>query len=118
LERNGVLASWAVPKGIPDRPDRNRLAIEVDDHELDHIGFVDDTPVPGEPAGTIRKSIWDAGRYVMVREDEAKLVFDLHGARLHARYALIRTEASDWLLHLMDDRGDVELSRLRARPSR
>lgn len=101
LERDGVLASWAVPKGMPDRPDRNRLAIEVEDHELDHIDFVDDTPVEGRPDGTVRKSIWDSGHYEMVRASDDKLVFDLHGERLDARFALIRTDGRNWIVHLM-----------------
>lgn len=101
LERNGVLASWAVPKGMPDRPDRNRLAIAVDDHDLGHLDFVDDSPVPGQADGTRRKTIWDAGNYEMVRSDGDKLVFDLRGGRIDGRYALIRTDGQTWLLHLM-----------------
>ena len=102
LEIGGVLRSWAVPKGMPDDPGQNRLAILVEDHALDHLDFEDLTPVPDRPDGTVRKSIWDRGRYSMVRSDDGKLVFDLDGERLHERYALFRTDGTQWLLHLMD----------------
>lgn len=101
LERDGTLASWAVPKGLPDRPDRNRLAVQVDDHDLDHLDFVDDSPVPGRPEGTMRKSIWDAGTYELLRSTSDKLVFELRGRRVSGRYALVRTKGGSWLLHLM-----------------
>lgn len=103
LEHDGVLRSWAVPRGMPDRSDENRLAVEVDDHDLDHIDFVDPTQVEGQPAGTIRKSIWDHGTYQVVRATADKIVFDLDGDRLHGRFALIRTNETNWLLHLMTD---------------
>ena len=103
LELDGVLRSWAVPRGMPDDPTQNRLAILVEDHGLDHLDFEDLTPVPGRADGAVRKSIWDRGRYDMVRSDDRKLVFELEGERLRARYALFRTGADQWLIHLMDD---------------
>ena len=100
LEGAGVLWSWALPKGVPDDPKRNRLAVRVDDHDVDHIDFVDDTPVSGVE-GAIRKSIWDSGTYTVARTDKNKVVFDLEGERGTARYALIHTGGSQWILHLM-----------------
>lgn len=100
LEGAGVLWSWALPKGVPDDPKRNRLAVRVDDHDLDHIDFVDETPVEGVE-GAIRKSIWDAGTYTVVRTGDSKVVFDLDGERETARYALIHTGGHQWILHLM-----------------
>lgn len=100
LEGAGTLWSWAVPKGMPTDPKQNRLAVRVDDHDLDHIDFVDPTPVDGAD-GAIAKSIWDAGTYTTVRSSPGKLVFDLHGERGEARYALIHTGADNWILHLM-----------------
>lgn len=55
LEEGGVLRSWAVPKGLPDDPAHDRLAIAVDDHELDHIDFEDEhsrSPTPGPDRST------------------------------------------------------------------
>lgn len=102
LECRGVLQSWAVPKGMPERPDRNRLAVRVEDHDIDHLDFVDETPVPGQPDGTTRKSIWDEGNHEVVRSDTRKLVLDVHGSRLTGRYALIHTGGNNWLVHLME----------------
>lgn len=100
LEGDGVLWSWAVPKGMPDDPKHNRLAVRVDDHDVDHIDFVDPTPVDGVP-GAIAKSIADAGTYTVVRSSPDKLVVDLHGRAGTSRYALIHTGGTDWIVHLM-----------------
>lgn len=100
LERDGMLWSWAVPKGMPTDPGRNRLAIRVEDHDLDHIDFVDPTPVP-DVAGAIRKSIWDHGTYEIVKFEDRKLVVDVHGERLDDRYAIFQTDDTTWMIHLM-----------------
>ncbi len=100
LERDGTLWSWAVPKGMPIDPAHNRLAIRVEDHDLDHIDFVDPEPVPHVP-GAIRKSIWDRGTYELVKLEDRKLVVDLKGDRLNGRYSIFRTRNDDWMIHLM-----------------
>ena len=100
LEGAGVLWSWALPKGMPNDPRKNRLAVRVDDHELDHIDFVDPTPVSGVE-GAIAKSIWDSGTYEVVRSAPTKLVVDLSGDRGVDRYALIHTGDANWIIHLM-----------------
>ena len=102
LEHDGVLWSWAVPKGMPTHPKGNRLAVRVDDHDLDHIDYEDHAQVEGQPAGVIAKSIWDHGTYDMVRADERKLVFDLVGQRLNGRYSLFQTGGTQWMIHLME----------------
>ncbi len=101
LEGAGSLWSWALPKGLPTDPTRNRLAVRVEDHDLDHIDFVDPTPIDGVDGATA-KSIWDTGTYTVLRSSATKVVFELHGRRGHARYALINTGGRQWLLHLMD----------------
>ncbi len=100
LEGGGTLWSWALPKGMPTDSSENRLAVRVGDHELDHIDFVDPTPVDGVD-GAIAKSIADTGTYTAVRGDDRKLVFDLEGRDGRARYALIHTGGTSWILHLM-----------------
>ena len=106
LERDGVLASWAVPKGMPTDPTADRLAVAVPDHSLDHLDVEDLRPVEGGQPGAVVKRIWDHGHYTVRPGDDPadKIVFTLHGARLHATYALIRTDGDNWLLHLMPDR--------------
>ncbi|MEO6651897.1 MAG: DNA polymerase ligase N-terminal domain-containing protein [Ilumatobacteraceae bacterium] len=100
LEGGGTLWSWALPKGMPTDPSKNRLAVRVDDHDLDHIDFVDPTPVAGVD-GAIAKSIADCGTYTTIRSGPDKLVVDLDGRRGSRRYALIHTGGTSWILHLM-----------------
>ena len=89
LEEGGVLRSWAVPRGLPVTSTQNRLAIEVDAHELDHLTYSDE-----------HKLIADTGWWEEHSRDDQHMVFTLHGRRGSRRYALIRT-GRDWLLHLM-----------------
>ncbi|HEX2358052.1 MAG TPA: DNA polymerase ligase N-terminal domain-containing protein [Micromonosporaceae bacterium] len=91
LEEGGVLRSWAVPRGLPDDPADNRLAVAVADHDLEHLTYTDPD-----------KSIADFGTWEEHDRNDRRLVFTLHGQRDSRRYALIRTE-SDYLLHLMRD---------------
>ncbi|MBA2554602.1 MAG: ATP-dependent DNA ligase [Geodermatophilaceae bacterium] len=91
LEEDGVLRSWAVPRGLPTSPGQNRLAIEVADHDLDHVAYTDPD-----------KSIADTGWWEEQDRNARRIVFTLHGQTGVRRYALIRTE-KDWLLHLTRD---------------
>jgi len=100
LERDGVLVSWAVPKGMPESAEKNRLAMRVDDHDLSHLDLVDETPVEGVP-GAVRKSIWDAGTYEAEEFGEEMVIARLRGSRLDGRYAIFRTGGKNWLVHKM-----------------
>ncbi len=91
LEENGVLRSWAVPRGLPDDPAQNRLAVAVPDHELEHLTYAD-----------ADKSIADTGTWEEHDRTARRIVFTLHGRHGARRYALIRT-GTDWLLHLMKE---------------
>jgi DNA ligase D-like protein (predicted 3'-phosphoesterase) len=91
LEESGVLRSWALPRGLPVSPEENRLAIEVADHDLDHLTYQDTD-----------KSIADHGWWEEHDRNERRILFTLHGQESSQRYALIRT-ASDWLLHVTRD---------------
>jgi hypothetical protein len=86
LEEDGVLRSWAVPKGLPTDHRGDRLAVAVSDHDLDHATYTDAT-----------KAIADTGWWEL--EDRNDRRFVLHGREGSRRYALIDT-GSDWLLHL------------------
>lgn len=87
LEQDGVLRSWAVPKGLPTSAKEDRLAVAVPDHELEHLRYEDE-----------HKSIADIGWWEDVGSDERRLLFVLHGRGAPVRYALIDT-GKDWLLH-------------------
>jgi DNA ligase D-like protein (predicted 3'-phosphoesterase) len=91
LEEGGVLRSWAVPRGLPDDPTDNRLAIAVPDHDLEHLTYED-----------ADKSIADIGTWEEHDRTERRMLFTLHGRAGARRYALIRT-GEGWLLHLTKD---------------
>lgn len=91
LEEEGVLRSWAVPKGLPRDEAQDRLAVPVDDHDLDHATYEDDT-----------KRIADTGWWELEDRDERRSVFVLHGREGARRYALIDT-GRNALLHLTRD---------------
>lgn len=91
LEEDGVLRSWALPKGLPDSPSRNRLAVPVPDHDLDHLAYED-----------ADKSVADTGWWEEHDRSERRFVFTLHGRETSRRYAMIRT-GQGWLLHLTKD---------------
>lgn len=106
LERDGTLWSWALPKGMPTDPGRNRLAVRVEDHHLDHIDYEDQAPVRAGPPGAVKKSIWDTGTYELVRETSTKLVVELKGERLRQRFAIFQTGGTQWIIHLMKADGE------------
>jgi bifunctional non-homologous end joining protein LigD len=102
LERDGVLVSWAVPKGMPTDTKNNRLAMRVDDHDLSHLDVVDETPVEVVP-GAVAKSIWDRGTYEAEQFDDEMVIVAMNGERLAGRYAIFRTGGTNWLVHLMKE---------------
>ncbi|RJO78826.1 ATP-dependent DNA ligase [Nocardia panacis] len=101
LERDGVLVSWAVPKGPPTSPAQNRLAVHTEDHPLEYLEFHGAIPKGEYGAGAM--TIWDAGTYETEKWREDEVIVRLHGRRLDGRYAFIRTDGKQWLMHLMRD---------------
>ncbi len=96
LELDGVLKSWAIPKEPPAEPGAKRLAVQVEDHELDYIDFEGTIPEGEYGAGTVE--VWDKGTYALKHRTENKLVFTLQGKRLNGDYVLIRfKEGRNWL---------------------
>jgi DNA ligase D-like protein (predicted 3'-phosphoesterase) len=87
LEEDGVLRSWALPRGLPAEPGDNRLAVHVADHELEHLTYEDED-----------KSIADIGWWQLEDRNDKRFVFVLHGVADARRYAMVRTR-QDWLLH-------------------
>jgi bifunctional non-homologous end joining protein LigD len=99
LEKDGVLKSWAVPKGIPVSSDEKRLAVETEDHPLGYAGFEGVIPKGQYGAGTVR--IWDKGVYEVKVWDEKMIEFRLNGEKLRGRYVLVRLKKAgekSWLL--------------------
>src|SRR5919109_1310537 len=101
LERNGALASWAVPKGIPLEPGERALAVHVEDHPLDYATFEGEIPKGSYGAGTVE--IWDNGTYDLVEEKRnGGLTVRLHGKRLEGVWTLVPAhldgDPKNWLL--------------------
>src|SRR4249919_4030773 len=88
LERNGALASWAVPKGPPLEPGQQHLAVHVEDHPIEYGTFEGEIPKGQYGAGTVE--IWDKGTYELVEEKaDGGLTVRLHGERLDGLWALV-----------------------------
>ncbi|MBV8387457.1 MAG: ATP-dependent DNA ligase [Acidimicrobiia bacterium] len=100
LERDGVLPSWAVPKGLPPDPKVNHLAVQTEDHPLSYIDFAGEIPKGEYGGGTVK--IWDHGWYDLEKWDEREVKFTLHGEFVQGRYVLIKTRGKQWLMHRMD----------------
>jgi len=99
LEREGVLKSWAVPKGIPEKSGEKRLAVETEDHPLEYRKFEGTIPPAQYGAGTVK--IWDKGSYEPLFWKDDEIEFVLNGERLHGRYVLTRFKKAgqkQWLL--------------------
>ncbi len=96
LEMDGVLKSWAVPKGLPETHGIKRLAVAVEDHALDYIDFEGVIPEGSYGAGEVE--IWDKGEYEIEAMEKGKIVFHLAGKRIKGRYALIHTNDKNWLI--------------------
>ena len=113
LEMDGVLVSWAVPKGIPEEAGPKRLAVHVEDHPLDYGSFEGEIPAGNYGAGTV--AIWDAGEWEPLDKDwrksfdKGKMKFQLRGKRLHGVYLLARMgEEPNWLLRKISDESVVD----------
>lgn len=99
LELDGVLKSWAVPKGPPEKAGEKRLAVAVEDHPVDYINFEGTIPEGEYGAGTVE--IWDRGNFKLLKRESQLIDFELAGKKLHGNYALIQPpkfEAKNWLL--------------------
>ncbi len=114
LEHEGVLASWAIPNGIPADPADNRLAVHTEDHPLQYLEFSGEIPKGEYGAGTM--SIWDTGTYETHKWADDKVEVSFHGERLTGRYGLFPIgrradgggSAEDWMIHRMDPPADPD----------
>ena len=96
LELDGVLKSWAVPKGPPIEPKIRRLAVSVEDHPIDYIDFEGTIPKGEYGAGNVE--IWDRGTFDLRERDEKTISIILHGKKLKGDYRLVNFKENNWLL--------------------
>ncbi len=97
LELDGVLKSWAVPKGPPTEPGVKRLAVQVEDHPLDYYDFEGTIPEGSYGAGQVK--VWDKGRYVLEIRESRKYHVLLKGRKLKGDYRLINFKDKNWLIY-------------------
>jgi bifunctional non-homologous end joining protein LigD len=100
LERDGVLVSWALPKGLPMDPDTNHLAVHVEDHPFDYGKFEGTIPKGQYGAGQV--TIWDHGTYETEKWRDKEVMVVLHGKRASGRYVLFPIDEKNWMIHRMD----------------
>lgn len=101
LEMDGVLRSWAVPKGPSLDPAERRLAVPVEDHSLAAGEF--EGVHEGQSRGSGAVIVWDEGMVELLREEPDHLSFALAGEKLRGRFGLTKTGESGWLLVKADD---------------
>jgi DNA ligase D-like protein (predicted ligase)/DNA ligase D-like protein (predicted polymerase)/DNA ligase D-like protein (predicted 3'-phosphoesterase) len=97
LERDGVLLSWAVPRGLPTVPGEKRLAVRTEDHPMDYADFEGWIPEGHYGAGEVK--IFDRGTYEALEWKDDKLTFRLDGRRHRGEFHLVKTR-TDWLVFL------------------
>jgi bifunctional non-homologous end joining protein LigD len=106
LERDGVLVSWAVPRGLPRDQSRNHLAVHTEDHPMEYLTFAGDIPA-GEYGGG-HMAVYDTGTYETEKWKPDEVMVTLHGDKVSGRYALFRTSKpgesgrEDWMVRRMD----------------
>lgn len=100
LELDGVLKSWAVPRGAPTAKGIKRLAVAVEDHPVDYINFSGTIPEGEYGAGEVK--IWDKGKWEYISGGLAlgSMKFKLDGKKLKGDYALVKLkDANNWLIY-------------------
>ena len=107
LERDGVLVSWAVPKGLLIEPGKVRLAVHTEDHPMEYAAF--EGQIPHGEYGAGEMIIWDRGRYETVKwtDDEVEVI--LHGERVDGGYVFFRAHDDDprnWLVRRKKGAGE------------
>ena len=103
LEMDGVLRSWAVPRGPSYDTNDKRLAVKVEDHPLEYGDFEGIIPAGNYGAGGV--IVWDRGEWIALEDwreglEKGKLLFEFHGYKLHGKWTLVKIKKSerDWLL--------------------
>jgi len=100
LEMDGVLKSWAIPKGLPMEKGIKRLAIQTEDHPVSYIDFEGRIPQGCYGAGIVK--IFDKGHYELIKREPSRLIFNLKGKKVKGEYSLIRfgkgKNKNQWLI--------------------
>ncbi|HLG13426.1 MAG TPA: non-homologous end-joining DNA ligase [Blastocatellia bacterium] len=100
LERDGVLKSWAVPKGLSPRPGVKRLAVAVEDHPFSYLTF--EGTIPKGQYGGGEVWVFALGKYEITKDKKDGFYFRLRSREIDAEYRMINTKGKDWLLERVD----------------
>lgn len=97
LEHDGVFVSWALPKGLPESPKGNHLAVHTEDHPLEYGSFHGEIPKGEYGGGEV--TIWDSGTYESEKWTDTEVKFVLHGERSSGDFVLFQTKDRNWMIH-------------------
>lgn len=100
LEKDGVLKSWAVPKGLPPRPGVMRLSVATEDHPLEYLNF--EGTIPKGQYGGGEMWVFARGKYAITKEKKNGFYFRLQSKEVNAEYRTHQTKENEWLLERVD----------------
>jgi len=108
LEKDGVLLSWAIPKGLPHKMGVKRMAIRTEDHPLKYLTFEGVIPKGQYGAGSMW--VWTKGTFEWIEKSEKKYKFKLKSPEFSRTFNLFRTRDNQWLIELYKDHDDTRIS--------
>jgi DNA ligase D-like protein (predicted ligase)/DNA ligase D-like protein (predicted 3'-phosphoesterase) len=101
LEQNGVLRSWAVPRGMPPYPGIKRLAVQTEDHPMEYLTF--DGKIPKGQYGAGEMWIYALGKYQITKEKKDGFYFRLNSKEMTGEYRIHKIKEKEWLLERVDE---------------
>jgi DNA ligase D-like protein (predicted ligase)/DNA ligase D-like protein (predicted 3'-phosphoesterase) len=101
LEQDGVLKSWAVPRGLPPHPGVKRLAVQTEDHPMKYLTF--DGTIPKGQYGGGEMWIYALGKYQITKEKKDGFYFKLNSKEINAEYRIHKMKQKEWLMERVDD---------------
>ncbi len=100
LEQDGVLKSWAVPRGLPPHPGVKRLAVQTEDHPMKYLTF--DGKIPKGQYGGGDMWIYALGKYQITKDKKDGFYFRLNSKEVNGEYRIYKIKAKEWLLERVD----------------
>jgi bifunctional non-homologous end joining protein LigD len=101
LEKDGVLKSWAVPKGLPPYPGVKRLAVQTEDHPMEYLTF--DGKIPKGQYGAGEMWIYALGKYQITKDKKDGFYFRLNSKEVTGEYRIHKMKEKEWLLERVDE---------------
>jgi len=108
LEKDGVLLSWAIPKGLPHKTGVKRMAIQTEAHPMKYLTF--EGVIPKGQYGAGNMWVWTSGTFQWIDQSEKKYTFTLKGPGFNRTYHMFRTKDSQWLIELYKEHNDKKIS--------